>query len=305
MPIAVTNTAHFNLSGVTHGQQINASNTGIAGAGYVVGDLSSTAGSTYSTPDEVVTLKRFTSPVTVTADGVTFRYCLFDFAGGSSTVALNVQGDNFTGEYLNLGTDGATSYYRSVYGNDCTGMTLERCDIHDAENCIEDNGTNTLLLECFLHDSQGVSNPPDPHNDVIEVYGGDNHTYRRCRIGDTTAGVTATINIAPWFGSTSVQGVLIEDSFIDGGNAHLLVDLQSTGEIYDVQILRNKMGGHTNVGVFGRYAALQNSDSRTIDETYQGPSATSIHWPTTGDDLSTWEECDDLTPDNTGVTVSP
>lgn len=308
MPVRLISSVHWNTSGgggITHGQQVNASNTGIAGVGLTAGDLTSQAGQTYSTNSQTITGRRFTSPVVVTGSGVTLRNCLFDFAGGSSTRALRIQGNNCTVENCTIGTNGATSYYHAIL-IEADGATINRCDLSNAENVIEDDGNNTLVLESYLHDAQAISNPGG-HVDVIEVYGGNNHTYRRCRLGDDTADVTATVNIAPWFGSSSVAGVLIEDCFVDGGNAHVLVDLQSTGTITNVKVVRNKMGGHTSPGVFGRYAPLQNSDSRAItgSDAAQALNPNSIQWPTSGADLNTWDECSDLTPDNTGLTVSP
>lgn len=292
--------------GVTHGQQINATNTGIAGAGLTVGDLTAHSGGTLSTPGATLTRRRFTAPVVITADGVTLEECLFDFAGGSSTSACRITGDGCSLSWCEIGTDGATSYYRSLFLDEAVGTTIYRCDIHDGENCSEDDGTDTLWLESFLHSAQAVSNPGG-HVDVVEIYAGDNHTFRRCRLGDGSAGVTATINVAPWFGAVSVDGVLVEDCFVDGGNAHILVDVQSTGTISNVKVVRNKMGGHTSPGVFGRYTPLQNSDGRSItnDDAAQALAPGSIQWPTTGDQVNTWDECDDLTPDRTGETVSP
>ncbi len=308
MVVRLISTVHWNTTGgggITHGQQINATNTGIAGAGLTVGDLTSQAGTTYATNNQTVTGRRFTSPVVISADGVTLSNCLFDFAGGSATRALRVTGNNATLNNLTIATNGASSYYHSILieGNGCT---VYRCDLSQAENVIEDDGDNTLILESFLHNAQAISNPGG-HVDVIEVYGGNNHTYRRCRLGDASLDVTATINIAPWFGSSSVAGVLIEDCFIDGGNAHVLVDLQSTGTITNVKVVRNIMGGHTSTGVFGRYTPLQNSDSRAItgSDAAQALNPGSIQWPTTGADLNTWGECSDLSPDRTGQTVSP
>ncbi|MCA9580725.1 MAG: hypothetical protein KC416_02955, partial [Myxococcales bacterium] len=55
-------------------------------------------------------------------------------------------------------------------------------------------------------------------------------------------GETAVVNIAPWGNGASVNGVLVHDNFLDGGNMHVLVDNQGAG-ISKVRVIRNKMGG--------------------------------------------------------------
>lgn len=312
MPVRLISSVHWNTSGgggITHGQQVNASNTGIAGVGLTAGDLTSQAGQTYSTSGQTIELKRFTSPVVITGDNITLRKCLFDFAGGSTTKAILIS-DGTTGTTVEDVTvhppDASTSYYFAVE-NDGTNTTVRRCDLAGAENCFGDFGAGTLLELSYLHDARATSNPGG-HVDVIETYFAAANIYRLNRIGDAIASdVTASINVAPWFGSSSVTGLDVVDNHIDNGNAHILVDLQSTGTITNVRVLRNTMGGHTNVGVFGRYAALQNSDSRAIvaDDAAQALNPNAIQWPTTGANRNTWAECSDLSPNNSGQTVSP
>lgn len=307
MPIATRTSRHWNTGEIAHGSEVNAANTGIAGAGLDAGDLTTTAGTTYSTNGQTIEGRRFTSTVTITGDNVTLRNCLFDFAGGASTRAIIV-GAAASGALVENCTvaPASGSYYHGVLIDGAVGTTIRACDIARCENAIEDDGDDTVIELSFLHIGDATSNPGG-HVDYIEVYAGDNHTIRRNRIGDDTVDVTAAINVAPWYSAVSVDGVDIDDNFIDGGNVHVLVDLQSSGSINNVRVRRNKMGGHTNVGVFGRYAPLQNNDSRDLvdDDAAQALDPDAILWPSSGADVNTWDECSDLTPDNTGDAIIP
>ena len=308
MPIAVVNRATFNPTpdaGITHGQQINDSNTGYTsyldpdlGRVLVLGDLTSQAGQTFSTNGQTITKKRFTSQVTVTGDNITFIGCLF---GDYESVVIGGAASGTTLQYCTVIGSG-TSAYEGIL-NQGASTTITRCDVSNAENCLTNDGgaDNLIIEESYLHDP--LSDDPGAHHDVIEIYGGSSVIIRKSRIM-MTEHETAPINIASAFGD--INGVDVLDNFIDGGNQHIIVDNQGSA-LTRVRVLRNKMGGHTEPA-YARYSPLNNADypNRAIVTTQAAQDADpeAILWPATGPDVNTWDECSDLTPDNTGVVIS-
>jgi hypothetical protein len=289
---------------ITHGQQVNATNSGIAGLGLVDGDLTSTAGQTYSTNGQTITNRLFTGGVTVSGSNVTLQGCKFRFAGGLNSKALVVTGSNVTIRGCTL-VPSSGSWYMAIHASAGTGLLVDACDISGAENNMTVETESVTVQYSYLHDSSNISDTSG-HRDAIEIYGGSGHTLKLNRITHP-AGETAAINIAPWFGSTVVANVTIDDNFIDGGNMHMVVDLQSTGSITNTRVRRNRMGGHTDPAVIGRYVALNDVDGRGTVETEGALTSApnKILWPTTGADLNTWQECSDLSPDRTGQTILP
>ena len=289
--------------GITHGQQMNASNTGIAYAGLTVGQLTTAGSTTYSTAGQVITNMYFTGPVVLNAANITLRNCQVE-ASGSSTKAVEVTASGVLIENCTIIAPGATSGYMGIHMGG-TNLTVRRCDISKFENNMTIEGGPTLVEYSYLHDSSNVSNPTG-HRDCCEIYAGDDVTLRMNRMVHP-AGETSVINIAPWYGATNVLRCTVQDCFLDGGNMITLVDLQSTGVINFPRFLRNKLGGHTDPAVLGRYAALNNADNRAIVGTAaaQTSDPNAILWPTTGADVSYWDECADLTPNRTGQIVLP
>ena len=288
---------------ITHGQQMNATNTGIAYAGLTVGQLTTVGGTTYSTAGQVITNMHFTDTVYLNAANITLRNCQIE-ASGSSTKAVLVNADGALIENCTIVAPGATSGYMGIYMNG-TNLTVRRCNISKFENNMTIEGGPTLVEYSYLHDSSNVSNTAG-HRDCVEVYGGDDVTFRMNRMVHP-AGETAVINIAPWYGANNVRRCTVQDCFLDGGNMITLVDLQSTGVINYARFLRNKLGGHTDPAVIGRYAALNNADGRALVGTAAAQTAdpNAILWPTSGADVSYWDECADLVPDRTGQIVFP
>lgn len=290
---------------ITHGSQVNASNTGIAALGLTDGDLASTAGTTYSTNGQTVTNKLFTDTITVSGSNIILQGCKFTFGGGANTKCLVVTGTNVTVRNCTI-LPSSGSWYMGIHATGGTGLTVDACDISGCENNMSvDAGVDSVTVQySYLHAASNASNPSG-HRDALELYGGSGHVVKLSRLTHP-AGETAVINIAPWFGSASVANASIDDCFIDGGNMHFVVDLQSTGSITNTRVRRNKMGGHTDPAVIGRYAALNDVDGRGIVNTEAALAANpnAILWPTTGPDVNRWDECSDLVPDLTGQIIA-
>lgn len=297
-----TVSATTQVANTIHGRDIFASNTGIAGNGVSESSLQTIAGMTYVIDGQIVEGKLFTDSVVVNADNVTIRNCKFK-TSGSNTQSLHIKGANVRVEYCTF-TTSTGSVYMQVHISG-SGATVYRCDISRGENNITVEADTAHIEESYLHDSSNVSNTSG-HRDTIEIYGGNDVAILRSKLIHPT-GETATINIAPWWQATNVIGTTIDDCYLDGGHAHILVDLQSTGVIQNTRVRRNNCGGHTPINIFGSYAAFQNQDGRAIvqTETELGSNPNAVLWPISGADANYWSDCGDLIPDKTGQVVVP
>lgn len=287
---------------ITHGSQVNATNTGIAGVGVARASLTATGSTIYGTSGQTISGRLFTGTVTLNGNNITLERCQIE-TNGMNTMGVIVNGTGCVIQDVTIVPPSSSTYICININADDT--TVRRVNASVSENIITVSANNVLIEESYLHDTSNLANP-SAHQDIIEVYGGSNVTIRKNRLF-MHDDETAAINIAPWWGSSSSDNVWIDDNWIDGGNAHILVDLQSTGTINGTRVRRNHMAGHTAPGVFGRYAALQNNDNRTIVQTEgaQGSSPGSILWPTSGPDANYWQDCSDLSPDQTGQIVIP
>lgn len=293
------------VGGISHGQQVNASNTGLVALGLDDTDLISTPGAVYSTPGQTITNRLFTDQVRITANNITLRNCKIRWAGSANAKAVIVTGSNVTLKNC-LIVPSSGSWYMGVNASGGSGLTIDACDISGCENLLTiDAGVDNVTVQySYMHDSSAVSNPGG-HRDVIEVYGGSNHSIRMNRLVHPP-GETAAINVAPFYSNTSVSNVNVDDNFIDGGNMHVCVDKQSTGTQTFLRFRRNVMGGHTDPAVAGRYYALNDVKGVGLVDTEAALAATptKILWPATGPDVNRWGECSDLTPDRTGQIIT-
>lgn len=285
---------------ISNGQEINASNTGLNFAGVSESNLVVTNGATYSVDGQVIENRLFTDAVILSGNNITIRNCRITISPGANNKAIIVTGSGCTLEGLLVDTASGSGYM----GVDVRGdnLTVQRCNISSFENNITISASGTLIDESYLHDSSTVTNPGG-HRDCIEIYAGAGHVIRKSRLTHPTA-ETAVINIAPWFTGASVSGVDIIDNMLDGGNMLIIADNQSAG-IFNVRILRNKMGGHTAVSPYLPRRDADGNDPvivRTPAE--QSLNAQSLLWPTTGFNINIWAECDDLTPNLNGDTVT-
>ncbi len=309
MPVQLISKVHWNTSGITHGQQANASNTGIAGVGLTAGDLTSAPGQHYTTNNQIIEGLRFTGDNTVwlEGDGIILRKCLFDFAGTGGSYGLKIQGADCIVEDCTFAPATGSSYYIGIVVGDSLNAArtiVRRTNIGNCQNALTLQSDDVVIDRCYLHHGNTISDPGG-HIDFIELYGGNRVTIQRSRVGDTTLTDDAAINITPFFSGVSIDDVTIQDCFLDGGTEHVLVAVQAPAvDVTRVKLFRNKMGGHT-VGV-GSYNAVSNALGGIAHTA--GEQATSPHnvWvPITGPDVNYWDECTGLTPDRTGEIVNP
>jgi hypothetical protein len=291
---------------VTDGRAINATNTGIAGAGISVGSLTTISGNQSYTTAQTVSLKRFTGTVAVDAAvAVVFDRCQFE-GTGINTYPLNLNaGVGCTVSYCTFitasGTSGLSSIKTPLGGG--AGHTINRCDVSGCENIMSLN-PSTTVTECYLHDAK-IDADPSGHPDVIELFGavgGATYTIQRNHLVLGATNEDGDINASPFSTNCVITLMTITDNYVEDGNAHLLIDNQATGgDVTNTDFSRNYCSGHTRPSTAsppgpGRFQLLQNNDGRTV---YGSRSAwtsagSGILIPSSGSDANYWYNCADL-----------
>lgn len=286
-------------SPITHGRQIYAGNVGIKALGTDPTKLISSGSLTISTNNAVVEGMSFNDRVTINGDNVTLRNCLINVSGVNAQL-LVINGSGALIENCTVRSPDGTSYYIGVSPG--PGTIIRRCDIGYGVNLVTTYTSDLIIEESWLHDVRSLSDPEN-HEDVAEVYAGSRVNFRRNKM-TMAADETAVLNVVPWFGASSVDDLRVEDNFIDGGNYHIIIAVQSTGYVRNVRVLRNDFGGHTAL-IVGRYAVLANHLAKPLVQTEAALTANpeAILWPTTGPDVNRWAQCEDLTPNRAGEVV--
>src|SRR5882762_6296687 len=100
--------------GITHGRQVNASNTGLNYNGIDPATLTPSARTSFDVDNEVIEGLSFTGRVDVNANGVTIRNCMW-VGGGESTFGILVIGDGLTMEGVTIKPAPATAWYIGLF----------------------------------------------------------------------------------------------------------------------------------------------------------------------------------------------
>ena len=289
------------------GQVINASNTGLAGAGVdestLVPDVTVNYDSSFN--GQTISGKLYTHRINISGNNITIRNCKV-LTGGLDVFGIDVTGDGDIVDHCTVTAPAGQSLYEPIFlapGSD--GATVSRNDISRGENLLTTYGTNAQIVENYLHDNATDSNPAD-HPDGIEVYGGGPVLIARNRIAESSP-YDSPLNAAPW-GSYTLTDMSVVDNFIDGGQEMAIVYNQNTGGfLRNTRVLRNAMGGHTNPDTntsFGIYKALLRDGRSVVEtETQLAANPNAILWPTSSADVNRWEETGSLVPDRTGQVV--
>lgn len=292
---------------VADGRSINASNTGVGGAGVSTSSLTASSGKTYDSDydNKTVSNVRFDGAVRITANNFTLKNCLVEFHAGEAN-GIEIVGANVRVENCTVRSPSGTSYYNGiVVRKSATNAAVVRNDISSAENFVQvSDAANVQIVENYMHDISTVSNPSG-HADGLELFGLTNLTVARNRI-NTIGSPDGVINCSPFGAGPGADGLFITANFLDGGQETLLLDNQSTNGalIRNVVMTRNFIGGHT-IGT--PYRTFLNSDSRDIAASMSllAASPQSVMWPTSGPDANYYAESGDLTPDLSGVIALP
>lgn len=288
-------------STITHGQQINASNTGINAAGVTASSLTSRSGGTFSTNNQVFENQRFTSGVRLNGSNIVIRNSIIEVPEGYLNNALEIYGDSALIENVYIRAAGGGGFTGILVKETVDSATIRRVDVSNFENIVTYVGNNVTIEESFLHDPKSETKPEQPHHDVIEVYGGTNLTITKSRL-TMWAEETAPINVASVAGWDSIDNVTVTDNYLDGGNMHFVFDRQGD-TITNVKVFRNRLGGATNpwAGRYNAYRSMDGNDPVFVRTTAaQASNPVSVLWPISGVDVNTWAVEQGITPDRTG-----
>jgi hypothetical protein len=208
---------------ITHGNQINASNTGVP-AGVTLTPASGTV--TLSTPGAVWEGRDLTGSLEITADNVTVRNCRIRLNSGY--FAIQNSGKNLLVENCEIFSPSGA--YTGIAGSN---MTVRSCDIHNFENGIG-AGSNVIVEESYIHD---LYYGPGAHVDGIEWQSsGSNSVIRRNRIvlGDDTG----CVNITPYNGGSANDNT-VQDNLFSGGTYSLYIRGDGGGSVNGVTVTGN------------------------------------------------------------------
>lgn len=218
---------------ITHGSQINASNTGFSGSlNTVAGFTASTAGQTYQDIN-------VNGDIDITAANVTIKNC-------------KINAVRWYGIHVLAGAS-ATIENCEIYGtiDRVTGVlvegtaTIKRVNVHDVDiGLYTTNGAHMTVIESYVHDlwAFNFDSPPSvnggSHNDSIKGTNSGNVTVIRCRL----VAIYSPGKTAPYAGISGnhhVEGgnVIVQNSLLDGTQASYVeyavggAHLTSTGNI--------------------------------------------------------------------------
>ncbi len=185
----------------------NATNTGIAGVGLSVGDLTPVTAMTVTTEGAVVELLNISGGIRVSAANVTVRKCYI--TGGLYGVDCR---DGYSGAVIEDCTITDGGERKAVCGRN---MTVRRCDISGYQDGVF-HYSNTRIEDCWIHD---LTIGELTHNDCIqtssEVGGNYNfdivHNSLQTQYQDQTAAIIYQTHYGP------LDDILIEDNFLSGG----------------------------------------------------------------------------------------
>lgn len=208
-------------SDITHGEQLNGSNTGIVGAGLTYADLTP-AGSIKSqgtgTAQDPEIIEGFDCTGYLRVDDghnhVTFRNCR---AQGGVFLADNRfggQGVRFEWcEIYGATPDGPSNLVYNTQGGD---LTLYRCDVWDgAPDGVKNSGGSKLRIEeSWVHDQY---RGPGTHSDSFQMQSGGSVEIVRSRLEAPYQTSNAAILLQAKTGNIAGP-ILVEDCLLSGGS---------------------------------------------------------------------------------------
>jgi hypothetical protein len=295
---------------ITRGQQIDASNTGRAGAaaaglsGYSA-TMTTVSGTQMYSTTRTFNNVHFTGEVNVTGGVVSFNFCLFDYKPPSRGHALRLYNNgNRTGQAVINWCDFDTGLRGISQGNFETTafqcgergsvnskttdlnsyLTAYRCRVEGWGNSIGfhqfQGGMNTVT-ECLMDQ---LTMGGGTHADGIEIYSSDNVTIQRSRIkltnNDWQGRNQSCINITNDFGDVMRSNpIIVLNCYIDGGGSPVLTRTQGGTYKRNVSYIGNYFGDDS---YFGRLCDF-NAMKVTFDQSYFNANTTTdptgiIYW---------------------------
>jgi hypothetical protein len=225
---------------VTHGQQINSSNVGRAGAAACgIPGFSSTMTTNPGgniTGNQTFNNVHFTGWVRTGPGTITFNFCLFDYQIGQDGRVL-ITGGTTTCNWCDInGRQVSGDNGMAVLGSG-RGI-LYRCEVQGAVN-LWTLSSGDSASECYFHNSFWISGA---HTDAIELYSVDSVRIARCRIILENTRKQSCVNCTNDFGNSQGRGLTFTNNYMCGGNAVNLVRLQGGTYMRNVKFIGNYYG---------------------------------------------------------------
>jgi hypothetical protein len=162
---------------ITHGQQINASNTGhrayfSPGLGRLLVDGDLAAGPTSTSSNGQLIEQKVMSGININHTGVTLRGCWIQGEVQNDSTGLIL-------DYCEVGPRSGSGNSTRGIGISWDSFAANRCDVHNFSDGVRLNGTSSLT-ECYVHDLFYVTGD---HNDCVQITGAcTNSSIVRCRL---------------------------------------------------------------------------------------------------------------------------
>ncbi len=269
---------------ITHGQQINVTNTGRVGAATAaVSNYSATlttlnGAQTYSTTQTIRNTK-FTGYVEVRGGTVTFEFCQFTYQPAAAGAQLRLYNDgSATGTVIcnwcdfDTGLSGTQGNFESTCfqagergssnpGTTSGSFTVYRCALTGCGNIFGMHqfyaGASNVTESYLRFPTSGGGTHPDG----MEIYSSNNLTVLRCRIVISADTDQSCLNITRDFGDVPVeQPVIVQDSYIDGGTSPVLTRDQGGTALKMARYMGNYFGDNSQWG--------RECDFNSMDVTY-------------------------------------
>ena len=278
---------------ITHGSQLNATNTGIpAGVSLTNFTSSVTINASWITNSNggsrTLTARNFTSGtiIHIAANNFTFQSCKKTGAGG---IWID---EPYTGtKFLDCEIDGNHENFQSSTAITGSNYEAKRCHFWRWPRNMFIGGGDVHIEECYMHDL--TIDGSGSHVENIYVAGGANHVYIRNKlISNLTylaywaVGISASLAIynESWAAFARLDGLVIQDNYMEGDGAY-------TGYFGALSAKRNPPLGEyaQNMVVSGNIFGRQESRFSSVygpasgfDESGVGNSWTNNTWGSNG-----------------------
>ena len=206
-----------------------------------------------NTAGTVVENKIINGTMTVNADNVTFKNCVFQNFSDYGIISEN--SDNTHVEFCEFDGTGSSRTYAMALGGGTSSIT--NCDIHGMVIAIGVWGT-VNISDNYIHDLAEASSDPDArHFDGINLFAGGNGTVidhnTIAMPGTNTGGGTAAVFITAQFGN--INDVTVSNNLLYGDPSYTVYVEETRGyQITNVSLTDN----YVEKGQYGYYNIVGN-----------------------------------------------
>ena len=209
---------------------------------------------TIKTAGTVIESKIINGTMTVNADNVTFKNCVFQNFSNYGIISEN--SDNTHVEFCEFDGTGSSRTYAMALGGGTSSIIS--CDIHGMVIAIGVWGT-VNISDNYIHDLAEASSDPDArHFDGINLFAGGNGTVidhnTIAMPGTNTGGGTAAVFISAQFGN--INDVTVSNNLLYGGASYTVYVEETRGyQITNVSLTDN----YVEKGQYGYYNIVGNT----------------------------------------------